>query len=337
MAGEPRTRELPARAATLQLSVVIPVFNEEACLPQLFERLYAALDDLKQSYEILFVDDGSADRSIALLRAQFERRPAVTRVILLRRNFGQHAALRAGFRHSRGRYVITLDADLQNPPEEIAKIVEALDAGYDCVGGVRMARQDPWFRRTASRAVNWARERTTRIRMSDHGCMLRGYQRSLVDVLNQLTDVNTFLPALAYTLAARPTEIEVRHEARAGGTSKYSLLRLARLNFDLLTGFSVAPLQILSVIGVALSLVSGALMLYLVARRLALGPEAEGVFTLFAFVFFFLGVILLGIGLLGEFVARIYQQVRNLPAYLVGAVIEEPPNAEGRSEPGETP
>ncbi len=335
MAAESRQREVGLRASAPQLSIVIPVFNEEACLPQLCERLYAALDALQRTYEVVFVDDGSTDRSIALLRAQFERRPSVTRIVLLRRNFGQHAALRAGFRLARGRYVITLDADLQNPPEEIAKIVDALDAGFDCVGGVRRARQDPWFRRTASRAVNWLRERTTRIRMSDHGCMLRGYQRSLVDVLNQLTDVNAFLPALAYTLAARPTEIEVRHESRVAGTSKYSLLRLARLNFDLMTGFSVAPLQILSAIGVLVSLASGALMIFLVVRRLVLGPEAEGVFTLFAFVFFFLGVILLGIGLLGEFVARIYQQVRNHPAYLVGAVIEEPPTEHGRSESGD--
>ena len=324
MAVSALTRDLPLSLPQPDLSILIPVFNEQECLPALFERLYAALDALALRYEVIFVDDGSKDRSIALLREQFERRPAVTRIVLLRRNFGQHAALRAGMRHARGRYVVTLDADLQNPPEEIGTILKALDQGYDYVGGVRSSREDSWFRRTASRTANWMRERTTRIHMTDHGCMLRGYQRALVDVLNQLQDVNAFLPALAYTLAARPTEVKVRHEARAAGTSKYSLLRLARLTFDLMTGFSVAPLQFLSLIGVALSLVSGALMAYLVARRLILGPEVEGVFTLFAFVFFFLGVILLGIGLLGEFVARIYQQVRNLPPYLVAAVIEKP-------------
>ncbi len=323
MAAEPKSQSLRLRPPPPVLSVVIPVFNEEACLPMLFERLFKALDATGMTYEAVFVDDGSSDRSAALLRGQFERRPAETHVVLLRRNFGQHAALRAGIRHTRGRYVVTLDADLQNPPEEIATIVAQLEAGFDCVGGVRSDRDDSWFRRTASRAVNLLRERTTRIRMSDHGCMLRGYHRSLVDVLNQLQDVNAFLPALAYTLAARPTEIEVKHEARAAGTSKYSLMQLARLNFDLMTGFGIAPLQFLSVIGVALSGVSGALMLVLVVRRLTLGPEAEGIFTLFAFVFFFLGFVLLGIGLLGEFVARIYQQVRNLPMYLVGAVIEE--------------
>ncbi|HZF15399.1 MAG TPA: glycosyltransferase [Steroidobacteraceae bacterium] len=323
MAAAANDQPLRMHAPPPLLSVVIPVYNEEACLPQLFDRLFAALDALGRTYEVVFVDDGSADRSAALLREQFERRPAETHVVLLRRNFGQHAALRAGFRHTRGRYVVTLDADLQNPPEEIVTIVASLEAGHDCVGGVRSTREDSWFRRSASRAANWLRERTTRIRMSDHGCMLRGYHRSLVDVLNQLQDVNVFLPALAYTLATRPTEVEVRHEPRAAGTSKYSLMHLARLNFDLMTGFGVAPLQFLSVIGVGLSAVSGLLMLLLVIRRLTVGPEAEGVFTLFAFVFFFLGFVLLGIGLLGEFVARIYQQVRNLPTYLVGAVIEE--------------
>jgi len=329
MAADPRSPAFEARTRAPDLSVVIPVYNEQACLPMLAGRLYPALDALGRSYEVVFVDDGSSDRSAALLRAEYERHPAVTRVVLLRRNFGQHAALRAGFRYSRGRYVVTLDADLQNPPEEIGKIVAQLDQGFDCVGGVRASREDSWFRRTASHAVNRLRERTTHIRMSDHGCMLRGYHRSLVDVLNSLQEVSAFLPALAYTLAARPTEIEVRHEARAAGESKYSLLRLARLNFDLMTGFSVAPLQFLSIIGVAVAVVSGALTAYLVARRLIIGPEVEGVFTLFAFVFFFLGVTLLGIGLLGEFVGRIYQQVRNLPTYLVGSVIEQP----GRDEP----
>jgi undecaprenyl-phosphate 4-deoxy-4-formamido-L-arabinose transferase len=332
MAAEPRLEALKPAAAVPELSVVIPIYNEEACLPLLLQRLYAALDGLGRRYEVVFVDDGSSDSSVALLRAAYERRPAVTRIVLLRRNFGQHAALRAGFRYTRGRYIVTLDADLQNPPEEIGKIVALLDQGYDCVGGVRAARHDSWFRRTASRAVNRLRERTTRIRMTDHGCMLRGYDRSLVDVLNELQDVSAFLPALAYTLAARPTEVEVRHEARAAGTSKYSLLRLARLNFDLMTGFSVAPLQFLSVIGVAVAVVSGALTAYLVGRRLFLGPEVEGVFTLFAFVFFFLGIVLLGIGLLGEFVGRIYQQVRNLPTYLVGAVIEQPSHDASRAD-----
>ena len=323
MAAEALRLEPKGPSALPDLSVLVPILNEEACLPMLFERLYATLDPLGLRYEVIFIDDGSTDRSLALLRSQFEKRPSVTRIVVLRRNFGQHAALRAGFLKSRGRYVVTLDADLQNPPEEIAKIVGELDRGFDCVGGVRSSREDSWFRRTASRAANWVRQRTTRIRMTDHGCMLRGYHRSLVDALNRVSDVHTFLPAVAYLLAAKPTEVEVRHEARAGGTSKYSLLKLARLNFDLMTGFSVAPLMFLSVVGVLLAGASGALVLVLVARRIFLGPEAEGLFTLFAIMFFFIGVVLLGVGLLGEFVARIYQQVRNLPTYLIGAVIED--------------
>src|ERR671935_1796068 len=154
----------------MKLSVVIPVYNEEAGLPGLYARLYPALDVLKVSYEVIFVNDGSRDRSAALLREQFARRPDVTRVVLLNGNFGQHMAIMAGFERVRGARVVTLDADLQNPPEEIAKLLAAMDAGHDYVGGVRRTRQDTWWRHVASRAMNRLRERITKIRMTDQGC-----------------------------------------------------------------------------------------------------------------------------------------------------------------------
>jgi len=225
-----------------QFSVVIPVYNEEAVLPALFARLYPALDALGMSYEVIFVNDGSADRSAALLREQFELRSDVTRVILFNGNFGQHLAIMAGFEASRGARVVTLDADLQNPPEEIAKVLAKMDEGYDYVGTVRLKRQDTAFRRGASRMMNAIRERITRIHMTDQGCMLRAYSRDIVAAINSCREVNTFIPALAYTFAQRPTEIEVAHEERAAGDSKYSLYSLVRLNFDLVTGFSVMPL-----------------------------------------------------------------------------------------------
>src|SRR5450759_1550545 len=159
------------------LSVVIPVYNEEAVLPALFARLYPALDALGCRYEIVFVNDGSQDRSAALLREQFQKRPDVTRVILFNGNFGQHMAIMAGFEHTRGQRVVTLDADLQNPPEEIAKLLAKMDEGYDYIGSIRKQRSDSWWRHVASRAVNNLRERTTRIKMTDQGCMLRAYDR----------------------------------------------------------------------------------------------------------------------------------------------------------------
>src|SRR5713226_2403372 len=232
-----------------KLSVVIPVYNEEAVLPALFARLYPALDALGASYEVIFVNDGSADRSAALLREQFELRPDVTRVILFNGNFGQHIAIMAGFEASRGERVVTIDADLQNPPEEIAKLLAKMDEGYDYVGSVRLERQDTAFRRSASRVMNAIRERITRIRMTDQGCMLRAYSRDIVAAINSCREVNTFIPALAYTFAQRPTEIEVAHEERAAGESKYSLYKLIQLNFDLVTSFSVKPLQMFSLLG----------------------------------------------------------------------------------------
>src|SRR3989442_4543099 len=304
------------------LSVVIPVYNEEAVLPSLFARLYPALDALGASYEAIFVNDGSTDRSAALLREQFQKRPDTTRVILFNGNYGQHMAIVAGFERCRGERVVTLDADLQNPPEEIARLLAKMDEGYDYVGGVRRERRDTAFRRVASRLMNALRERITRIRMTDQGCMLRAYSRNIVAAINSCREVNTFIPALAYTFAQRPTEIEVAHEERAAGDSKYSLYDLVRLNFDLVTGFSVMPLQLFSLSGIAIALLSLTFVLFLAIRRVVVGPEAEGVFTLFGIAFFLIGITLFGIGLLGEYVGRIYEQVRQRPRYLVQAVLE---------------
>ena len=273
------------------VSVVIPVYNEEEGLPYLFERLYPALDALARPYEIVFVDDGSSDRSVAELREQFQRRPDVTRVVVLARNAGQHLAILAAFEQTRGRYVITLDADLQNPPEEIARLIAAMDAGADYVGTVRVSRQDVLWRRAASRLLNRVREGTTSIRITDQGCMLRGYHRSVIDAVNRCTEVSTYVPALAYTFARHPVEIEVSHAERAVGQSKYSLFRLIRLNFDLMTGFSVAPLQFFSMSGIVIALLSILFVIYLAIRRLIVGPEAEGVFTLFGIAFFLIADI----------------------------------------------
>jgi undecaprenyl-phosphate 4-deoxy-4-formamido-L-arabinose transferase len=307
-----------------ELSVIIPVYNEEDGLPALFARLYSALDRLHVPYEVLFINDGSADRSAAMLREQFQRRPEVTRVLLFNGNFGQHMAIMAGFENVRGKRVVTLDADLQNPPEEIGALLAAMDRGHDYVGTIRHMRQDTAFRRYASRAMNRLRERLTKIKMTDQGCMLRAYSRDIVDAINKCREVNTFIPALAFTFAQNPTEVEVAHEERTAGESKYSLYKLIRLNFDLVTGFSIAPLQTFSFFGIVLSILSAFFVAFLIARRIVVGPEAEGVFTLFAITFFLIGILLFGIGLLGEYVGRIYQQVRERPRYIVQAILEEP-------------
>ena len=311
----------------IALSVVVPVYNEQDGLGALFARLYPALDALGEAYEVIFINDGSRDRSAALLAEQQRARPDVTRVILFNGNYGQHMAILAGFEHCRGDIVVTLDADLQNPPEEIARLVAKMREGYDYVGSIRRQRQDTWFRRNASRWMNRLRETITHVRMTDQGCMLRAYGRHVVDTINRCDEVNTFVPALAYTFSLNPTEIEVAHEERAAGESKYSLFKLVRLNFDLVTGFSLIPLQFMSFLGIALALASGALFVLLMIDRLLFGSQVQGVFTLFAITFCLLGVLLFSMGLLGEYIGRIYEQVRGRPRYVVQALLDDTPAA----------
>lgn len=318
-------------AEATEVSIVIPIYNEEAGLAELFARLYPALDALKRRYEILFVDDGSRDASAAMLREQYQKRPDVTRVVLLQSNFGQHAAIRAGFMRTRGEKIVTLDADLQNPPEEISHLLEKMDAGYDYVGTIRRKRRDSAWRHWASKLNNRMREKITHVRMTDQGCMLRAYDRTVIDAINSTSEINTFIPALAYLYASNPTEIMVEHDERAAGESKYSLYRLLRLNFDLVTGFSVIPLQIFSLIGVVIAIVSFGFFVWLIVNRFIRGPDVGGVFTLFAIAFFFIGILLFGIGILGEYIGRIYQEVQDRPQFVVRAVLEDDDKSDGEA------
>jgi undecaprenyl-phosphate 4-deoxy-4-formamido-L-arabinose transferase len=307
------------------LSVVIPVYNEAAGLPALFARLYPALDALQIRYEVIFVNDGSRDKSAAVLKDQFAARPDVTRVVFFNANYGQHLAILAGFERVRGERIVTLDADLQNPPEEIGKLLAAMDAGADYVGGVRRTREDSWWRRTASRLMNRLRERITRIRMTDQGCMLRAYSRDIVDAVAAAREVSTYIPALAYTFAHHPVEVDVLHEERAAGESKYSMYRLIRLNFDLITGFSLVPLQLFSVAGMIVAMTSVVLYVVVIAQRAIVGGFVEGIKAFWdrdILAFFLIGCIMFGVGLLGEYVGRIYQQVRDRPRYVIRAVLE---------------
>jgi undecaprenyl-phosphate 4-deoxy-4-formamido-L-arabinose transferase len=312
--------------ATPILSVVIPVYNEEEVLPALFARLYPALDALGIAYEVIFVNDGSRDRSGAMLREQFQKRPDVTRAIFFNGNFGQHMAILAGFEHCRGSRIVTLDADLQNPPEEIGKLLAKMDEGHDYVGSIRRMRQDAAWRRWASKAMNRMRERITHIKMTDQGCMLRAYDRPIIDAIRASREVSTYIPALAYSFAHNPTEVEVEHEERYAGESKYSLYRLIRLNFDIVTGFSVLPLQLFSFFGIFVSLVSLGVYVVVIVERIMLGT-ADGIWVIWdrdILQFFLTGVVLFGLGLIGEYVGRIYQQVRERPRYVIQALLEKP-------------
>ncbi len=304
------------------LSIVIPVYNEESNLPVLFQRLYPVLDGLGRSYEVIFTNDGSADRSLELLRAQFNARPDVTRVVDFNANYGQHMAIMAAFERVRGEVVVTLDADLQNPPEEIPKLLTQVEAGHDYVGGFRLNRQDSVFRTLASKLINVVRSRTTSIEMTDQGCMLRAYRRPIIDAIVRSGAINTFIPALAYSFSGNPAEVGVKHEERHAGVSNYSFYQLIRLNFDLITGFSLAPLQIFTMFAMACSAGSFLLVLVLAYYRLFLNDDTKGVFTLFGILFFLISVTMVGIGLIGEYVGRTYQVVRARQRYHVREMLE---------------
>jgi undecaprenyl-phosphate 4-deoxy-4-formamido-L-arabinose transferase len=305
------------------ISVVIPVYNEQENLEALFSRLATTMDKTGKAWEVLFTNDGSHDRSGMLLKEFHQRRPKEVRVIDFNGNFGQHMAIMAAFERVRGDIVVTLDADLQNPPEEIPKLLAAIEAGHDSVGGYRKNRQDTFFRKYASKIINGIRAKVTRIRMRDQGCMLRAYRKSIVDSIVASGETSTFIPALAYSYSADPAEVEVEHAARAAGESKYRFYDLIRLNFDLMTGFSMVPLQVFTVFGIVVAILSLLFVVFLLVRRIIVGPEAEGVFTLFAILYFLVGIAIMGLGIIGEYIGRIYKEVRRRPRFVVRAIYED--------------
>jgi undecaprenyl-phosphate 4-deoxy-4-formamido-L-arabinose transferase len=307
------------------ISVVIPVYNEEKNLEELYRRLTNTLDQLGKPYEIILTNDGSKDQSRAMLRELHLRRPTQIRVIDFNGNFGQHMAIMAGFERVRGDIIITMDADLQNPPEEIPKLVAAMEAGHDVVNSHRLGRKDSWWRLFVSRMHNKMRAKMMpKLKMEDEGCMLRAYSRNIVDLMASTGETSTFIPALALNYASNPTEVGVKHEPRFAGESNYSFYSLIRYNFDLVTGFSLFPLQVFTMLGMLVSLGSFLFVVFLIARRFIVGPEVEGVFTLFAIMFFLIGIVLLGLGVVGEYIGRIYQEVRKRPRFVIREVLEQP-------------
>jgi undecaprenyl-phosphate 4-deoxy-4-formamido-L-arabinose transferase len=312
----------PNQAQAPYLSVVIPVFNEEENLPELGRRLLAVFTAAGRPFEIILVDDGSSDRSWEILTELHEKHPDQVRAIQLFRNFGQHQAIFAGFQATRGQVVVTLDADLQNLPEDIPKLVAKLEEGYDTVGGWRENRLDSWLRTLPSYFMNRTMSWVTGVKLRDYGCMLRAYRREVVDSINQCQESSSFIPALANLFSRRVAEIPVGHAERERGTSKYNLFKLLRLNFDLVTGFSHLPIHALGALGVAIALVGFFFGLYLFVRRLVVGPEVEGVFTLFAILFVFVGLNTFGLALIGAYVGRIYKEVRGRPRYIIRQTLD---------------
>ena len=310
--GPPRTNR-----AEPYLSVIIPVFNEEENLEELGERLVRTLTAMNRPYEIIFVDDGSGDRSWELLTDLHRQHPQNIRALQFHRNFGQHQAIFAGFRAARGRVMITLDADLQNPPEEIPRLVAKIEEGYDTVVGWREIRHDSLFRKLPSFIINQVMSRVTGVKLRDYGCMLRAYRREVVDSINQCQESSSFIPALANLFSRKVAEIPVGHAERERGQSKYSLMKLLRLNVDFMTGFSNFPIHVVGLLGILIALLGLGFGAFLFLRRLLVGPEVEGVFTLFAILFVFVGLNTLGLAIIGEYVGRMYREVRQRPRFVI--------------------
>jgi len=307
----------------IEFSVVIPVFNEEANLPELIKRCLAACDSTGGKYEIILIDDGSRDNSVKIVAEAAEKSPGKIVGVVLTTNFGQHAAVTAGFAQSLGKYVITLDADLQNPPEDIPNVLAELRKGADVVGTIRLNRQDTLFRKIASRTVNFMARKVTGIHMQDYGCMLRGYSRQVIDAILQCHEHSKFIPILANNFARKSAEIVVGHAERAAGESKYSLWKLVNLQFDLLTGMTTFPLRLLSVFGFLVAFAGLACAVALLVLRLIEGAEwaGQGVFTIFAVLFMFIGGQFIAMGLLGEYIGRIYHDVRGRPQFFIERVV----------------
>jgi undecaprenyl-phosphate 4-deoxy-4-formamido-L-arabinose transferase len=300
----------------VDVSVLVPLLNEEESLEELNTRLEATLSKLGKPYELIYINDGSTDSTERLLEG-FREKNSRIKIIEFNRNYGQHMALFAGFERAKGRTIVTIDGDLQNPPEEIPRLVEKAEEGYDVVATYRRGRQDSLFRRWPSWLVNKITARLVGAKLRDYGCMLRAYSRAVIDSMNRCQESSSFIPALANTYAKRIIEIEVGHAERRRGVSKYSLFKLLRLNFDLMTGFSLLPIQLIGILGVVIAAVGLVFAVALFVRRLVVGPEVEGTFTLFAILFFFVGIQIFAMGIIGEYIGRIFQEVRRRPRFMV--------------------
>jgi glycosyltransferase involved in cell wall biosynthesis len=310
----------------LPLSVVIPVFNEEETVPHLYAEVRAALDKLGTAYEVLVVDDGSTDGSLARLLACTKEDPR-WRVIALRRNFGQTAALAAGFDYAQGDVIVTLDGDLQNDPEDIGKLL-ALAKDHDVVSGWRHPRHDPFLsRRLPSLLANWLISKVTGVRLHDYGCTLKAYRREVIRHLRLYGEMHRFIPAIASWMGISLMEVRTHHRARRFGRSKYGILRTLRVFLDLITvkfllSFWTKPIQVFGLGGLVMTGAGGVITAYLAVLKLATGAEIGGrPLLLLGVLLLLLGVHAIGMGLLGEMLARVYHESQGKPIYMVKHVL----------------
>jgi glycosyltransferase involved in cell wall biosynthesis len=311
-----------------EVSVVVPIYNEVESLPHLIEAIASTLDQAQLSYELICVDDGSVDGSAQLLKELASKTPNL-RGVLLRRNYGQTAAMAAGFNYARGKAIVTLDGDLQNDPADIPMLLAKLEEGYDLVSGWRKNRQDAALTRLLpSKIANWLIAEITGVRLHDYGCSLKAYRAELVADMNLYGELHRFLPALAFIEGARITELPVRHHARVHGQSKYGLGRTFRVVLDLLTVFFMKkfltrPMHVFGLLGMVSTTVGILLGLYLTFLKLGLGENiGERPLLILSVVLLLTGIQLFCFGLLGELMMRTYHESQGRPIYRVREVAE---------------
>ncbi len=315
--------ELESEPATIALSVILPVYNEAPNLEQLNLKLTDALERLARSYEVIYIDDGSTDRSLAMLR-EIATRDSRVRVISLRRNYGQTAAMSAGIDHARGQILIPMDADLQNDPADIGRLLEKLEEGYDVVSGWRKDRKDTWLtRQLPSRLANRLASRLSGVELHDYGCSLKAYRRDALTGVKLYGEMHRFIPIYAGWAGARVTEIPVTHHPRAAGKSKYGLSRTIKVIFDLITikflsSYLTKPLYVFGTAGLvclAISLFSFAFSLY---YRFVEGVHLNRMpLATLSMIMFAMGVQFIFMGLLAEMVVRTYHESQDKPTYLI--------------------
>ena len=312
----------------LSLSVVVPVFNEEKNLPELYEEITNSCKGLNISYEIIFVDDGSWDLTSPVLRG-IQKEDLHLKVIRLRKNFGQTAALSAGFDYSRGEVIITLDADLQNDPQDFALLLEKIREGYDIVSGWRKKRKDPLLtRRIPSAMANWFISRITHIKLHDFGCTLKAFRKEVIKNINLYGELHRFIPAIASNIGVSIAEVEVNHRPRKYGKSKYTVFRFVKVILDLLTvkfllSYSTRPLQIFGVFGLVSGVVGALIGLYLSYQRLILKVGISGrPLLLLAILLIVIGIQFITLGLLAEIMVRAYHESVEKRIYFVREIFD---------------
>ncbi len=299
----------------IYISVIIPVFNEENDLMELYDQLCEALNGIHKGYEVIFIDDGSIDRSPGILNS-IKQSDSNIIIISFIRNFGQHAAVMAGFKAARGQIVVTLDADLQNPPHEIPKLIREIEKGYDVASGRRIHRRDFFLRKLLSFMMNKIISGLTGVKLMDYGCMLRAYKKPLVELIVKYGEKSVYIPAFASWLSSNVLEVPVTHNSRKHGKSRYNFLKFLRQMFDLVTAYTLLPIQLISIVGVIFSVLGVLLAAYLMIYRFFLGTTST-LTTFIAALLLFSGLIIFFMGIISEYLVRMYIESRKKPFYII--------------------